>query len=230
MEGLSIIVPVHNGEKFIEKSLKQYNEKFGKIFDKFEIIVVCNACTDSTYDICKNSEKKLPVKAINMEEKGKSKAIVKGLNSAKYDYIGFIDADDPFYFKQILRIIEKLKDHEVSIATKYLRGKAKKQENQLRRVVSLAGSLFSKIVFGMNFRDTQAGAKFMRKQVWDKIDNNFISTTFDFDIEFLYKVRKNNFKVAEVYAPLNPGNGFSTLRLKYIPGMIYRLIKVRLLK
>ena len=52
---LSIIMPAHNEEKRIEKTLKAYNEYFNTLKKRglldYEIIVVLNACNDGTLDI-----------------------------------------------------------------------------------------------------------------------------------------------------------------------------------
>ena len=87
----------------------------------------------------------------------------------------------------------------------------------------------SRVLFNMNFRDTQAGAKFFKKEVWDRIKDNLICNGFEWDIEFLYRVKKNGFRIAEIYIPYKPEK-FSTFRLKYIPGMLKRLFILRLLK
>jgi glycosyltransferase involved in cell wall biosynthesis len=225
--GLSLIIPAHNSEKVIETSLKEYNKVFSKKFKEFEIIVVCNACTDNTFKICKNLEPELPIKIINIIERGKGNALIKGFKQAKYDIIGFLDSDNPFDLEKISKMIDNLKNNDVVIVTKFLRGKIKQQEFLSRRIISLGGSIFTKIIFGFKFRDTQGGAKFFKRYVWEKINKNLICVGFDIDIEFLYKILKNKFKIAEVYIPLE-SEKFSTVRIKYLPGMVYRLIKLRL--
>ena len=54
-----------------------------------------------------------------------------------------------------------------------------------------------------------------------------ICVGFDFDIELLYKSKKHNFTIAEFYTPLVKYEKFSTVRLRYLAGMVYRLIKLR---
>ena len=98
----------------------------------------------------------------------------------------------------------------------------------MRRLVSLGGGIFSKFFFRLNFKDTQAGAKFFKRKVWERIDRNFICLGFDFDIEFLYKTYKAKFKILEYYTPLSKYEKFTTVRLKYLPGMVFRLLKLRL--
>ena len=127
-------------------------------------------------------------------------------------------------------MVKNLEQYDVFIASKYLKGQAKIQDSLLRRLFSLGGSVFSKFFFKLSFRDTQAGAKFFRRAVWEKIDKNFICLGFDFDIEFLYKINKFSFKILEDYISLSKYEKFSTVSVKYLPGMIFRLLKLRFSK
>jgi dolichol-phosphate mannosyltransferase len=227
MKRLSLVVPTHNSEKNIEKSLRNYYKFFKKKFRDLEIIVSCNNCTDNTEKICHKLKKELPIIPINVPLKGKGHALIEGFNKAKYDIMGFIDDDNPFDLNKIIEMTSFLKNSHVAIVSKYLKGKRKKQEYLMRRILSLGGSIFSKMILGLKFRDTQAGAKFFRREVWEKLKKEkFICIGFDWDMEFLYKVRKANFRIAEVYIPVKLEK-FSTVRLKLIPGMIFRLLKLR---
>ncbi len=51
---LSIIVPVYNGEKYIEEALDSYFQQFNS---EVEIIVIDDGSTDDTYDIILNKYK-----------------------------------------------------------------------------------------------------------------------------------------------------------------------------
>ncbi len=227
MRGLSLIIPNHNGARVIEDSVIKYNQMFAKKFRNFEIIVVCNACIDNSIKICETLSKKFPLKIIEIPQKGKGYALVRGFGEARFDYVGFLDADNPFDLQKVSQMIEYLNQYDVIIATKYLKGQARIQESLLRRLVSLGGGVFSKFFFNLNLRDTQAGAKFFKKKIWENIDRDFLCLGFDFDIEFLYKVYKAKFEILEYYLPQLKYEKFSTVRLKYLPGMVFRLLKMR---
>jgi len=229
MEGLSLVIPAHNSEKVIESSLRAYFSAFSKKFRNFEIIVVCNDCWDNTPRICRDLEKELPIKTLQIPQRGKGYALTTGFNNAKFDYLGFLDADNPFNLEAVARMIPRLNEYSLIMASKYLRGKARQQDSFLRRIISLGGNIFTNIFFNMHFRDTQAGSKFFRKEVWHSINRKFVCNGFDFDIEFLHKINKKRLKILEVYIPFKKEK-FSTFRLKYIPGMIKRLLKLRFLK
>lgn len=92
MTKLSVIIPVHNGEKYLERCLRSI---FNQTFADMEIIVVNDGSTDKSKAICDTFAKKdKRIIIINQENKGLSGARNAGLNIAKGDYIGFIDGDD----------------------------------------------------------------------------------------------------------------------------------------
>ncbi len=229
MNSLSLVVPAHNSGKFIKPFLREYYRIFARKFNPFELIVVCNGCTDNTVEICNSLKKEFPLKIEEIPKKGKGRALVRGFNLSKNEIVGFLDADNPFDLEQIKKMICLLANFDMVIASKYTKGSARLQDSQLRRFVSLGGGIFSRIFFGLNLTDTQAGAKFFKRQVWEKIDDNFLCKGFDFDIEFLYKVKKLKFSIKEFHIPFE-FRGFSTVSLKYLPSMLKRLIQLRFLK
>lgn len=229
----SLIIPVHNGGPVIEKSIREYYKIFSEKFENFEIIAVCNDCWDNSEQVCKHLEEdtSLPVRTICIPYRGKGYALATGFNVAKYGHMGFMDADNPFDIEKIAKLPDFLEECDVAIVSKYLKGQLKLQDSFVRRMLSLGGFVVSRTLFGLNVRDTQAGAKFFKRKVWEDINKNgkFTCTGFDFDVEFLYRARKHGFKIAEIYTPFRYEK-FSTFRLKYLPGMLKRLIKMRLLK
>lgn len=228
-KGLSLVVPCHNSEMVIKNSVKEFFNTFSRIFKKFEIIIVCNDCWDRTAEISRSLEKDFPLRTFEIAQRGKGHALNKGFNVAQYDILGFIDADNPFDLKKISGLVDYLKKVDVSIVTKYSKGGAKRHDSQLRRIISLCAFIVSRTFFNMHFRDTQAGAKFFHRRVWEKVKFNWKCTGFDWDIEFLYKSIKNKFKIVEVYIPFKYEK-FSTFRLKYIPGIFKRILKLRFLE
>jgi len=231
-KNLSLIIPAHNAEHILEESIKEYNTIFSH-FDKFEIIIVCNACSDNTLEVSKKLAENYPVNIIDIPHRGKGNALIRGFRLAKYNTMGFLDVDNPFGSNQILDMINNLHEDvcDMSIATKYLKGSLKNkrgvQDSQLRRIIALGGQMFSRLFFNLRFRDTQAGAKFFKDSVWQSISRNLICVGFDFDIELLYKSKKRGFRIAEFYTPLIKYEKFSTVRVRYLAGMVYRLIKLR---
>ena len=88
---LSIIIPVHNAEKFLEKCIQSaLNE-----MPEDEIILVENGSTDHSYEICRSyAEKYNTVRLLQLENVGVSVARNEGIKAASGKWLTFLDADD----------------------------------------------------------------------------------------------------------------------------------------
>lgn len=89
---ISIIVPIYNVEKYIEKCL---NSLKNQTYTELEIILVNDGSSDKCGEIC-DSIVKLDkrFKVIHKQNGGVSSAWQAGVKNAKGEYIGFVDPDD----------------------------------------------------------------------------------------------------------------------------------------
>lgn len=89
---ISVIIPVYNREKTIEKCL---NSVINQTYSDIEIIVVNDGSVDKSEEIIKamalNDNR---IKLITTENRGPAAARNTGLDMAKGDYLAFVDADD----------------------------------------------------------------------------------------------------------------------------------------
>lgn len=91
-ELVSIIVPIYNVEKYLEKCIESIIKQSYK---NLEIILVNDGSTDKSKEICnryKNQDKRILL--INKKNNGVSAARNAGLDIAKGKYIAFVDSDD----------------------------------------------------------------------------------------------------------------------------------------
>ncbi len=89
---VSIIVPVYQGEKTIERCLKSILDS---TYKTLEVIVIDDGSTDKTAAIVTEmAQKDTRVKLIQTPNGGVSKARNLGLKNANGYFIGFVDADD----------------------------------------------------------------------------------------------------------------------------------------
>ena len=89
---VSIIVPIYNQEKYLEKSLKSI---LNQTYENLEIILVNDGSTDKSSDIIESYKNKdSRIKVVNKLNWGLSSAIIAGLEIISSDYTAFIDPDD----------------------------------------------------------------------------------------------------------------------------------------
>lgn len=108
---LSIIVPVYNGEKYLERCIASL-EKNNKT-EEYEIIIIDDGSSDKTLEIIKKLEKKFKnvhYKSIK-KNKGVSNARNQGIKFSSAEYICFCDSDDQYDENTIDRIIKKIEEN-----------------------------------------------------------------------------------------------------------------------
>lgn len=96
----SVIIPTHNAEGHIRRTLESIKNQ---TYKNYEIIVVCDGCTDNTEDIAREYTDK--VYNVNYRHTGYTRDI--GMEAAQGEYVLFTDDDDwwlhEFAFEQIDR-------------------------------------------------------------------------------------------------------------------------------
>ena len=89
---LSIIIPIYNGEKYIESCLKQILKRKE---ENFEVILLNDGSKDSTDTICTQySKKDKRIKYIKKDNSGVSDTRNYGISIATGQWIMFVDCDD----------------------------------------------------------------------------------------------------------------------------------------
>lgn len=103
---LSIILPVYNAERYLAKCLESI---LVQSYENFEVIVINDGSTDASVTVCKNYAKKdQRIKFISQENQGVAMTRNNGLNIAKGDYIGFVDADDYIENDMFLNLVNPI--------------------------------------------------------------------------------------------------------------------------
>lgn len=89
---ISIIVPIYNVEKYLEKCIKSI---LNQSFKEFELILVDDGSPDNCGDICdKYLNLDNRVRVIHKKNGGLSSARNAGLKIANGEYVAFVDSDD----------------------------------------------------------------------------------------------------------------------------------------
>ncbi|QNL42196.1 glycosyltransferase [Streptococcus sp. NSJ-72] len=90
--GLSVIIPVYNVEKYLERCIESV---LVQNYNSYEIILVDDGSTDSSPIICdKYAQKFKHVSVVHKKNGGLSDARNVGIQNAKGKYVFFLDSDD----------------------------------------------------------------------------------------------------------------------------------------
>ena len=163
---ISIVLPTYNNARTIKQCLDGiFNQKYPS--NLYEVLIVDGGSNDNTLDICK----KYPVKILKNKWKVEEKGRVVGINAAKGEIIGFIDADNIIYDNQFFnKILIPFEDKEISgVDTLYY--DYKKKDNWITRYCALlSGDDPYSIYLGLNDRFCFFNGKWtgMKNKTMDK--------------------------------------------------------------
>ena len=108
---VSIVLPVHNCERYISKSI---DSCLKQAYENIEIIIVNDASNDGTGDILRGYEERFKkIRILNIEKQNSLGAVLNiGIRSSKGKYIARMDADDIMYPIRVEKQVEFLEANE----------------------------------------------------------------------------------------------------------------------
>lgn len=106
---LTIIMPVHNAEEFLEASIASV---INQTDANFELLIVNDGSTDNSIEIIeKHAARDSRIRFFSQRKSGVSNARNLGLAEARGDYVTFIDSDDTIEADTFSTCVERLTTH-----------------------------------------------------------------------------------------------------------------------
>lgn len=207
-----IVIPTYNEIDNIEIILK-------KVFELnlgVDILIVDDNSPDKTYA---KVEELINMKLyddllhliIRQNKEGLGKAYIEAFKwclANNYAFIIEMDADLSHNPKYLPLLIENIKEYDLVIGSRYIKGGGVVNWSPLRKLISLGGSIYSRLILGISIRDVTGGFKCFRREVLEAINlDNILSTGYAFQIEMNYKTILKGFKVKEI--PILFGDRFA---------------------
>lgn len=171
---ISVIVPVHNGQGYLENCISCIR---GQTCDNLEIILVNDGSSDRTEQLCRNLEQNYGnVEVISLDGKGVSAARNAGLDRAKGEYVTFVDVDDRIRPDMIKILYESLISTKSDVAGCNFFEWSKEEEWEERKE-GRAGERREILVFtpeqfmlrGILENDTRCWSKLYRRDIIQKV-------------------------------------------------------------
>jgi len=213
---ISVIIPAHNEESCIEKTILSIK---AQTYKNFEIIVVCDACKDKTFEIAKKHTQKVYKK----DYKNISKTRNYGAKFAEGKILIFMDADtlaSKNYFQKVVNAVNTGYDFgcaKLKSNTRTIRGK----------------SVTSALNAGIWLSSATGGNLFITKKLFNKIngfDKN-MKRGEDTDLEVRAKKAggkivylKNTYLIHNERRYQEEGY-FNLYQQQFVQGIIYTLNK-----
>lgn len=224
---LSIVIPTYNEAENIPLLI----DRISKLNLDAEIVIVDDNSPDGTADVVKELSKKYNVKLLKREGKqGLSSAVLDGIKIASNDIIAVMDADLQ-HPPEILPIMyEKIKNHDLVVASRYIEG-GRSKLGFVRNIISKGATFLAHLMLPQTrkVKDPMSGYFMLRKSC---LNSNLNPVGYKILLEILTKGDYNSVvEVPYVFEPRLHGEsklGFGEI-LNYIK-LLLKLSEYRPLK
>lgn len=195
-----IIIPTYNEKENIQQLIPEiFQFPYG-----FYILIIDDNSPDGTGKVADEMTKNYPnLRVLHRDKKsGLGTAYKEGFKYAINDGADLIfemDADYSHDPKALPFFLEKIKKCDVAVGSRYYTGISVVNWPLRRLLLSLAASLYVRIILGLPIKDTTAGFKCFRSEVLKKIDLDKVrSNGYAFQIEMNYRIHREGFKIEEI--------------------------------
>ena len=167
---ISIVIPTINEDKNILKTLN----KIGSIkeFVNPEIIIVDDQSTDNTLKIARNFSKKLDLKIIQNKKKlGLGYALSIGFETAKKEFVMFIDADLSINKRDLIKLFTSRKKNSIVVGSRYLKNSKILGASKIKVYLSYLLNLIISKIFKLPVVDISHSFRIIDKNIKIKTKN-----------------------------------------------------------
>ena len=216
---VSILVPVYNIEKNIEKNINILIEKISPFIENFEIIISDDGSEDNSKKIIEKicKENKNIIGVYSKENHGKGNALKRACEIAKGKYIIFCDGDmeiNPSQLENFFEIMNK-ENADIVIGSKRHKDSIVNYSN-IRKIISFVYFMFVKIFFNLPIQDTQTGLKLFKREAIINIFPRILVKAFAYDLEVLVACNSNGKKIVSAPVIVNPNRHFGFIKLSVL--------------
>jgi glycosyltransferase involved in cell wall biosynthesis len=204
-KGLTMIIPVYNEEEGIQVVLEEMNAVLEKTDIRKEIIVVDDGSNDKTAEKLQNlSYIKILRNPMNM---GYGAAIKKGIQAAKFEWIGITDGDGTYPNGMIPDLLAKMEDSDMVVGARL--GK-KANIPFMRRPAKWVLNQIANYLAQRKIPDLNSGLRIFKKNIATRF-LNILSDRFSFTTTITLAMLCNRYEVNYVPIEYHPRKGKSKI-------------------
>jgi glycosyltransferase involved in cell wall biosynthesis len=190
---IGVIMPAYNEADRVEQTLETIAGYWARGAKVSRIFLADDGSTDSTIEIADHAARALdlPLEILRLPHRGKAwtvrTAMLQVAASTDLDYLMMLDADDELRIDQLDRVVWADDPRTIYIGrrSRTIADNPGATPSPFRRVMSGVMRLASRILLGINFRDTQCGFKLFPRAIAADLFGQQRSTSWTFDAELL---------------------------------------------
>lgn len=197
---LSIVIPAHNEESRLPRTLGQVFAFLEKQSYSSEVIIVENGSSDLTLELAREfATRHSNMIVIHEEQRGKGNAVRRGMLQARGDYHFICDADLSMPIDEMQKFLPPMvNDFDLAIASREAPGAIRYNEPSYRHWGGRAINFVIRLLILPGLNDTQCGFKCFRADVTESLFRQQTLTGWSFDIEILYLARRKHLRIKEI--------------------------------
>jgi glycosyltransferase involved in cell wall biosynthesis len=194
---LDIVIPAHNEEARIDRTLHAYRRSCPP---DARLLVALDSCTDGTARIVRgHARSDRRVRVFEYPKLGKGGVIAATFERCEADLVGFVDADCATPPAEMLRLARATDHADGAIASRRHPASVLPAQRPLSREITSAGFAFGvRQLLQLPYADTQCGAKVLRRPVVRDVLPRVRARDLMFDVDLLMAARDLGYRILEV--------------------------------
>lgn len=235
LTNLEVAIPVLNEESRLEKGVRSLHQTLLDHKIEPKIVIADNGSKDRTLEISKRLSESLGgVRYLTTPQPGVGLALKTAWLGSPCEWVGYVDVDHSTnlsHFSKVRQCIE-LDKHSVCTGSRLLEDSHVQGRSLRREISSRAFNFILKEALSVNFSDGMCGFKFIKKNLFQEIQNQFspLSEGWFFNTEILVKAEWLGHSVFEIPVHWTDDSDSRVKILKLAKeylGEIHRLTKER---
>jgi dolichyl-phosphate beta-glucosyltransferase len=197
---LSVIIPAHNEERRLPRTLEQVFDFLARQSYTSEVIVVENGSSDRTLAIGHEfAVRHANLTVIQETLRGKGLAVKRGMLAARGEYRFICDADLSMPIEQLVKFLPPaISDFDIAIGSREARGSVRYNEPAFRHWGGRAINAAIRMLILPGLQDTQCGFKCFKADAAQTLFSLQTLPGWSFDIEILYLARHFKYRIREI--------------------------------
>lgn len=197
---LSIVIPAHNEENRLPRTLEQVFAYLAGQPYTAEVLVVENGSSDRTLQVAEEFAARYPqLRILQNQERGKGRAVRRGMLEARGRYRFICDADLSMPVTELGKFLPpQLEGFDVAIGSREAPGAVRYNEPGYRHWGGRLINLVIRVLILPGLQDTQCGFKCFSAGAAEALFSRQTLTGWSFDIELLYLARRARMTIREI--------------------------------
>lgn len=199
----AILLPTYNEEKSIGKVIRGIR----KVNKKYEIFVVDSESKDRTVEIAK----KLGAKVIVVKGRGKGRAVRVAFKKIYADFLVMMDADGTYPVEKIPTILEKLKECDVVVGSRFAGKIEEGAMGRINRIGNIFLTALARMLYGIKITDVCSGMWGFRRNAYKRME--ITAPHFELEADIFSEAVNKKMKICEIPIVYKKRGGVTKLRV-----------------